>query len=220
MANTTAVAPDATSTQPQAAPQQAPQMPQSTGMPTGAPQTNPQTFSPVSGPSVLQMLSAYRAKAQELMSGATMNAGDSSVEASIGQNPWAPDEVNPKELMRQKVDHSAWLTTQPVAAQQNFVDPRIDDHLTRNIENDPALDEIADDYRANMEQIRGFYADGHITREEALQHMSEMQPYIHEALNKHHHKDSPSHHQSLTKDPDLYEEPDVAVKARAMKGGK
>lgn len=173
-------------------------------------------FKPTSIPSVGEMLAAYRQRNQAI----SMSTESSNIDASMSQNPWAPDEINANSLEQEKADHQAWLSTQPVSVQmKSQIDPDVHKHILNNIARDPAVQEIEEPLFQILDTLKGYVQNGQMSHEEAIGHLAEAAPMIEEAVHRHHGPHSISHKQSITVDPDLHQESSIAKKAKSYKGG-
>lgn len=174
------------------------------------PQANP--LAPMTLPTVAQTMQAYRQHTQDLMSG----LANQQTDQSISQNPWAPDEVSPSQLSKEQQDHSAWLETQPVTAQnKTSFDNEAHMNILRNLQNDPAFKKIDQPFTEVLDQLHGLVKNGTITHDEAMQHLMEAAPMMDEAIDGEHGAHSHTNSHSLVVDPDLHSKP-----ALLTKGGK
>lgn len=171
--------------------QQAPQQ----GQPQ---QQQPQPdVNPSSVPPVAQMLANYRAQ----MEAVKAQAKSDSQQAMPDQNPFAPDQANPQDLAQQKAAHQAWLSTQPVSAQNQMAfDKDAHNNYVNNLHNDAAVKEILPNFDNTLQTLRHFVESGKITPEQALQHFQEASPMIEAAVDKYHGEHSPSQHMSMLDD--------------------
>lgn len=173
-------------------------------------------FKPASMPSVGDMLAAYRQRNEAIIAQSQQQAP-----SLPSQSPWQSDQINPEQLEQEKTNHSAWLTTQEVAAQQPAgFDDELHQNIMRNVASDKAIQEISEPFQGVLDHLRGFIQNGTMTKQEALAHLQDASPMITEAINKYHGPHSPSHKQSIFVNPDLHVEGEVLKKAKAAKGGK
>lgn len=180
--------------------------------PQMAPQ-QPNPLVPKTLPTVAQTLASYRQQMQDLMSGGS----NQQVDSSLSQNPWAPDEVSPSQLSKEETDHSAWLQTQPVTAQnQTVFDDKTHQNILRNLDIDPAFKQIDDPFHEVLDHLHQLVKSGQITKAQALDHLAEAAPMIEDALATH-AKGTDTHGHLLTTDPDLHTQPELLNK---IKGGK
>lgn len=144
-------------------------------------------LAPKSSPSVMNMLRDYRLKVQQLTS-------EAPVMEESTPNIWAPsEEMNPNQQLREERDHSAWLDTQPVSAQTYYrTDPERTQAIYENLADDAAFNEIKTPFLELLDMLNQYVKNGHMTKQEAMQHLAEAAPMIEDAMKRHHEADAPS----------------------------
>lgn len=103
-------------------------------------------------------------------------------------------------------------------AESSYTDAKHQKYLN-NVNNDPTFTEVEPALTAYLAQMRGEVAAGRISLEDAFSDFARWgQENIDPVMDKHHHKDSPSHKTTLHDD-QPYQTPEIIKRAKA-KGAK